>query len=226
MRYKIIDLRELLDCVDIDFISISETKSDDSFPSAQFHTDSYFLFWRDRNKHGGGLTAFVKSGFLPKRINELESDKIKILAVEININKRKCIIFNVYRRPETNVDNFMEEACKILDKTFSKYDCIILMGDINILSNETEQTKPASKLLKELCITNDLHNLVTESTCFTHTHESAIDVILTNCKYNFMHSKASETGLSDFHKMVCTFMRNTYSRQEPVKNNTQRRLRF
>ena len=32
-----------------------------------------------------------------------------------------------------------------------------------------------------------------------------------------MHSKASETGLSDFHKMVCTFMRNTYSLQEPVK---------
>ena len=32
-----------------------------------------------------------------------------------------------------------------------------------------------------------------------------------------MHSKASETGLSDFHKMVCTFMQNTYSRQEPIK---------
>ena len=71
--------------------------------------------------------------------------------------------------------------------------------------------------IKELCIPYELHNLVTESTCFTHTHESAIDVILTNCKYNFMHSKASDTGLSDFHKMVCTFMRNTYSRQEPIK---------
>ena len=40
LRYKIIDLRELLDCIDIDFISISETKLDDSFPSAQFHTDT------------------------------------------------------------------------------------------------------------------------------------------------------------------------------------------
>ena len=50
-----------------------------------------------------------------------------------------------------------------------------------------------------------------------HTYESATDVILTNCKYNFMYSKASETGLSDFHKMVCTFMRNTYSHQKPIK---------
>ena len=78
-------------CVDIDFISISEMKLDNSFPSAQFHTDSYFLFRWDRNKHGGGLAAFVESELLPKLINELKSDKIEILAVEININKRKWI---------------------------------------------------------------------------------------------------------------------------------------
>ena len=91
----------------------------------------------------------------------------------------------------------MEETGKILNKTFSKYGRIILMSDINIESNETEQTKTASKLLKELCTTYDLHNLVAKFTCFTHTHESATDLILTKCKYNFMHSKASETGLSD-----------------------------
>ena len=32
-----------------------------------------------------------------------------------------------------------------------------------------------------------------------------------------MLSEAAETGLSDFHKMVTTFMGNTYSRQEPIK---------
>ena len=42
-------------------------------------------------------------------------------------------------------------------------------------------------------------------------------MILTNRKQNFMLSKAVETGLSDFHKMVTTSMRNTYSRQEPIK---------
>ena len=77
LRYKIIDLRELLDCVDIDFISISETKLDDSFPSTQFHADSYFLFRRDRNRHGGGLAAFVKRGLLQKRIDELDLIKLK-----------------------------------------------------------------------------------------------------------------------------------------------------
>ena len=33
-----------------------------------------------------------------------------------------------------------------------------------------------------------------------------------------MLSKAVETGLSDFHKIVSTFMSNTYyNRQEPIK---------
>ena len=96
LRYKIIDLRELLDCADIEFLSLSDlekrkhqiwgyslvllhsakgkqnsfqlAKVDNSFPSAQFHTDNYFLFRRDRNKHGGGLAAFVKSRLLQKSI--------------------------------------------------------------------------------------------------------------------------------------------------------------
>ena len=84
-------------------------------------------------------------------------------------------------------------------------------------TTEAEQAKLTNRLLKELCVTYDLSNLVTESTCITYTHESSIDVILTNRKQSFMLSKAVETGLSDFHKMVATFMRNTYSRQEPIK---------
>ena len=50
----------------------------------------------------------------------------------------------------------------------------------------------------------------------TRINESMIDLILTNCSQSFMHSKAIESGLSDFHKMT-TMMRRTYTQQEPVK---------
>ena len=113
--------------------------------------------------------------------------------------------------------SFIDELSNTLDKSFSKYYSIIVMGDINIDITEAEQAKLTNRLLKELCIIYDLSNLVTESTCITYTYESSIDVILTNRKQSFMLSKAVETGLSDFHKMVTTFMRNTYSRQEPIK---------
>ena len=117
---------------------------------------------------------------------------------------------NIYRPPASNIQSFIDELSDILDKSFSKYYSIIVMGDINIDTTEAEQAKLTNRLLKELCITYDLSNLVTESTCITYTHESSIDVILTNRKQNFMLSKAVETGLSDFHKMVTTFMRETY----------------
>ena len=61
------------------------------------------------------------------------------------------------------------------------------------------------------------YNLISESTCITRTSESMIDLILTNCSRSFMHSKAIESGFSDFHKMTTTMMRCTYARQEPVK---------
>ena len=124
---------------------------------------------------------------------------------------------NIYRPPASNIQSINDELSNILDKSSSKYDSIIVMGDINIDTTEAKQAKLANVLLKELCITYDLSNVVIESTCITYTYENSIDVILTNRKQNFLLTKAVETGLSDFHKMVTTFMRNTYSRQEPIK---------
>ena len=203
--------------IEIDLISITVTKIDSSFPDAQFLTENYLTFRRDRNKHGGGILTFVKNGPLPKHIPDLESNIIEILPIEIRIDKSKWIVLNIYRPPASNMQSFIDELSNTLDKSFSKYDSIIVMGDINIDTTEAEQAKLINRLLIELCITYDLSNLVTESTCITYTHESSIDVILTNRKQSFMLSKAVETGLSDFHKMVTTFMRNTYSRQEPIK---------
>ena len=93
---------------------------------------------------------------------------------------------SIYRPPASNIQSFIDELSNILDKSFSKYDSIIVMGDINMDTTEAEQAKVTNELLKELCMTYDLSNLVTESTCITYTHESSIDVILTNREQNIM----------------------------------------
>ena len=59
LRYKIIDLRKIISYTDIDLISITETKIDSSFPDAQFLTENYLTFRRDRNKHGGGIFSLL-----------------------------------------------------------------------------------------------------------------------------------------------------------------------
>ena len=39
---------------------ISETKIDSSFPTAQFHIDSYTIHRRDRDENEGGLLLYVR----------------------------------------------------------------------------------------------------------------------------------------------------------------------
>ena len=72
LRCKIIDLRKTISYTDIDLISITETEIDASFPDAQFFSENYLTFRRDRNKHGGGILTFVKNGLLPKHIPDLD----------------------------------------------------------------------------------------------------------------------------------------------------------
>ena len=56
LRNKIIDLREVIRELSLDYFVLSETKLDDSFSSAQFTIGDYEIRGRkDRNKHGGGL---------------------------------------------------------------------------------------------------------------------------------------------------------------------------
>ena len=63
LRNKIIDLREVIRELSLDYFVLSETKLNDSFPSAQFKIDDYEIRgMKDRNKRGGGLIEYVKKG--------------------------------------------------------------------------------------------------------------------------------------------------------------------
>ena len=58
-------------------------------------------------------------------------------------------------------------------------------------------------------------NLVNSPTCFTKTHTSTIDLILTNKGNCFQKTKVTETDLSNFHKLISTFLRSHFSRLKP-----------
>ena len=73
LRNKIIDLREVLKHISLDYFVLSETKLDNSFSCAQFQISGYEIrARRDRNKYGGGLIEFVKKGLIWKRLKTFE----------------------------------------------------------------------------------------------------------------------------------------------------------
>ena len=59
LRNKIVDLREIILELSLDYLVLSETKIDQSFPTTQFYIKEYEVrARRDRDKHGVGLIEF------------------------------------------------------------------------------------------------------------------------------------------------------------------------
>ena len=62
----------------------------------------------------------------------------------------------------------------------------------------------------------NLKNLVKENTCFKSiTNPTCIDLFLTNNIYSFHHTAVVATGISDFHKIILTIFRTTFTKRKP-----------
>ena len=97
-----------------------------------------------------------------------------------------------------------------LTKVISNYENIV-MGDFNI------DIKCKGVVSNNLSDFYDLFHLtnIKSDTCFTKTHTSLIDLILTNKPSSFNKTLVSETGVSDYHKMITTFLKLHFSRLRP-----------
>ena len=215
LRNKIIDVREVIGKVSLDYFVISETKLHESFPSAQFNISNYEIRnRRDRDKNGGGLIEIVRKGFITKRLKDYETQICETICSEFTVSKKKWICFSVYRPPSyNNLIIFFEELTKSVCKSLNTYDNIIVMGDFNIDINKNEAI--GHDKLDVFCNTLNLTNLVKSDTCFTNNHKSTIDLFLTNKPRSFQFTSVTETGLSDYHRLITTFMKSYFSRLKP-----------
>ena len=91
-----------------------------------------------------------------------------------------------------------------MNDSLRQYDNVILLGDFNLT--------PENNLMVDFLNTHDLDNLINEPTCYKGTTPSCIDLILTNQKQLFMKSKTFITGISDFHALTTTIMKQTYTK--------------
>ena len=126
LRNKVTYLRIIFKGLSLDYFVLSETKLDESFPIAQFTLERYEIRSRkNRDKYGGGLIEFVKTGFICKTIPEYTSDKIECIFSEFTISKSKWICFSIYRPPvSSNLTTFFEELTKVVSKAVLKYENI------------------------------------------------------------------------------------------------------
>ena len=168
LRNKVIDLKEIVGHLSPDYLVLSETKLDDSFPSAQFNLPNYEIRARcDRDKNGGGLIEFVKKGLICKKIKIFEPRKSECICSEITVSKKKWLCFSIYRPPShDNLELFFDELTGSLSKASESYENFIVMGAFNIdfTNKGTEFDK-----LDKFCDLFNLTNLVTSPTFYQNS---------------------------------------------------------
>ena len=74
---------------------------------------------------------------------------------------------------------------------------------------------PGFNKLEELRDVFNLSNLIKSETCYINNHKSTIDLFFTDKPLSFQGTSRTETGLSDCHKLVSTFMKYFVSRLKP-----------
>ena len=195
--YKFDAVQSLLQDVLLDIFTKSESKLDESFPTAQFKVTNFSLHRRDRDRHGGGLLLYIRSDIPHRRRYDMEpeiSHGIEIMIIETRLYKaEKCFLVSVYK-PSKIKDRLFEivftDICQSLQNKSPHW---FILGDMNFDMNITNS-------LRDVSMVFDLTNLANGPTCFKGDTLSSVDVFLISEPQRF---KCALNTRCDFHNMTC-----------------------
>ena len=192
----------------IDALLISETKIDSTFPDNELFISGFCKPFRlDRNRNGGGLLLYIRQDIPCKQLNLLDKGT-ECIAAEMRLGKMKWLILGIYNPNKTLIKQHLAALEKNLCHYMPNYDNFVILGDFNCEIKEIP--------LKDFCNTFYLKCLIKSPTCYkSNTNPSCIDLILTNKSKSFQYSKTIETGLSDFHLMTLTVLKNKFKKAAP-----------
>ena len=200
----------MLHDLQLEYFVISETELDDSFPIAQFAIENYEnRARRDRDGQGEGLIKFIKRSIICKSVKQFETVISEPICSEITISSKKWFCMIIYRPPNfNNVDSFFKEVTDSLSKASLTYKFFIIMSDFNIAISTTGVDVDK---LDEF----DLTNLIKTETCCTKNHKYTIGLFLTKRPLSFQKTRTTETGISNYHKLISSFLKFHYTRLKP-----------
>ena len=114
-----------------------------------------------------------------------------------------------YRPPRnTNKHTFFDELSISLDQITFTYENFIVAGDLNI--DTLDDSMDTNSYVSDFCDTFSLKNLILGKTCFKAVSGTSVDVMLTSRPRSFQKTAIVETGLSDNHKLIVSFISHTF----------------
>ena len=126
----------------------------------------------------------------------------------MKLSTEKWLVISIYSGPALNsLSRFLESFTGIIAFFSSAYNNFIRMGDFN--------AQPLDSSMKDFIKENGLIYLIKGNACFKG-QDPCIDLILTNRRFSFKHSKCYKTGISNHHHhLIYSMLKSNISNSEP-----------
>ena len=215
LKNKVIDVQQFLLENPYDLYTLSETwLNEDSCMREINSIAGYHFEGKSRKgKSGGGVGCYISDRIKYNRREELETENLELMWLEIMRSNSSPIYVGVlYRKPSTlDIGNFFSALEENVDKVFNLSNNVILMGDFNC-NMLTENS--FSKKVTEVCNTMTMTQVIEHPTRITPYSETLIDLIMHSNSIPVASSGVQTVGFSD-HSLVYIVIKSKMSSSIP-----------
>ena len=131
------------------------------------------------------------------------------MIIETTMNTKERWIYVVgYKPPNVKSSVFIDTFCLMCDLILNESNNVMILGDYNC-------DFMSDNALKDLCISYDIHNLVSAPTCHKSSMGTLIDVCLVSKPLRFKTTFNFDCWLSDFHNFICITTKLSFPKRPP-----------
>ena len=205
------NLKSLLDDLhfkkkDVDVVMLCETFLTETNKSSG-HVDGYESHHAYRTgKTGGGVSILIRDGAIFKKtVFSYVGECTEALLIEVEINCTTYVIGSLYRIPNTDVHQFLEDTRLIFSK-IGRYTNVIIGADQNLDFLKLSQHRGTSKFFEQLS-EFQLVPTINKPARVMHLTSSLIDNIYLKCKLTqAFQSFVIYDGMSDYFPCLLTLL--------------------
>ena len=200
LRYKVDDIKLLLDTYHYDILAITETFLD----STQLNINNYRLIRRDRpNGSGGGCMFYVADHLNVQHQKCLDVNQVEALWIKVNTGRTMILMGVVYRPPNDNefFTNFCAATGKKMAQISKHYRTRGLQSNCDLNYTSTGSSSHLGNKLLNLLNQYALNVHNNTPTRITSNSATLIDLIISNKSSLVRSTGGKNLGISD-HNLV------------------------
>ena len=164
---------------DTDILCFCETRLSSDIENI-YKLSGYSLITNNRNHYGGGVCTYIRNHISFNHLKNkcISNEFIETLVIEININKKLSTIATIYRRPNGNINMFLDTLDNLLREMTGTNRTCYLLGDFNI--NLLMSTDRNVKTFIDLFTSYGYYPCINKPTRVSKQSATVIDHIWTN----------------------------------------------